>query len=94
MFLAFKAHFPPTLLTRADEQILKRMSVACAQFRECCIALRSEGALVPGRERSVGPEPKQAAEELERCATGLGLSPAVEPVPPQNPRAMTRWRFS
>ena len=50
LWKALVASLPPNLLTQADEQVLERMSIAWAQFRECCVGLRLEGALVRGRD--------------------------------------------
>lgn len=73
---------PIGLLTRADEQVLERMAVAWAAFREACTLVRQSGLLVKGQFGNVVRNPllivrKQQAEEMEACGQALGLSPAA-----------------
>jgi P27 family predicted phage terminase small subunit len=76
------ASLPVELLTRADEQVLERMAVAWACYRETSAMLRKSTLLVKGQFGNAVRSPlliirKQAAEEMEACGQSLGLSPVA-----------------
>ena len=73
---------PVGLLTRADTSTLERMAVSWAAFRDATERLRAADVLAQGRERTVVKNPlftvqRQASEEMQRCSSSLGLSPAA-----------------
>jgi P27 family predicted phage terminase small subunit len=76
------ASLPEDLLTRADESTLERAATAWAQFREATRQVNASGLLIKGLLGAPVKNPlltvqKQAAQELEACSAGLGLSPAA-----------------
>jgi P27 family predicted phage terminase small subunit len=71
---------PAELLSRADTQVLERMSVAWATFRQTCAAINQSGLLTRGQHGEVARNPllavrKLAVLEMEACGSALGLSP-------------------
>jgi P27 family predicted phage terminase small subunit len=71
---------PAELLTRADMQVLERMSVAWATFRETCGLINRSGFTVRGQngEQVLNPVLRvrsAATEEMQQCGMLLGLSP-------------------
>lgn len=74
------ASLPIEMLTGADEQVLERMAIAWATFREADDKLKASSLLVKGQFGNVVRNPlliirKQAAEEMETCGQALALSP-------------------
>ena len=71
---------PDGLLSRADTQVLERMAISWSLFRETTEQIQKGDLLIRGREGAKIRNPlliirKQAAEEMQVCATALGLSP-------------------
>ena len=71
---------PVELLTRADHQVLERMAVAWATFRQTTIAINQSGLLTRGQNGEPVRNPllavrKLATTEMDACGQLLGLSP-------------------
>jgi P27 family predicted phage terminase small subunit len=71
---------PKELLTRADTQVLERMSVAWAAFRQASILINQSGLLTRGANNEPVRNPllivrNTAAAEMHECGQALGLSP-------------------
>jgi P27 family predicted phage terminase small subunit len=71
---------PVELLSRADNQVLERMAVAWATFRQTCVAINQAGLLTRGQHGEAVRNPliavrKIAALEMDSCGQALGLSP-------------------
>ena len=71
---------PAGLLSKADTQVLERMSVAWASYRDVTGKILTAGLLVRGHLGEAVRNPlliirKQAAEEMHACGMVLGLSP-------------------
>ena len=74
---------PVDLLKRADTQVLERMAVAWAQFREATILI-SKGGLLTRRptdgasiRNPLLAVSNMAAAEMHACGAALGLSPVA-----------------
>lgn len=72
---------PPGILTAADTQVCERMSVAWSNYRQAAKIVRESSVLVRGHDAKPTKNPaftilRQSAEEMERCGTALGLTPA------------------
>jgi P27 family predicted phage terminase small subunit len=71
---------PDELLSRADNQVLERMAVAWAAFRECVSVVNKSGLVVRGLHGELVRNPllavqRQATQEMQECGNLLGLSP-------------------
>src|SRR5215471_7448711 len=71
---------PDEFLTFADNQVMERMSIAWARFREATILINRSGLLTRGQKGEPNYNPllrvqKIAAEEMHVCGLLLGLSP-------------------
>jgi P27 family predicted phage terminase small subunit len=71
---------PVELLSRADNQVLERMAIAWATFRQTCALINQSGLLTRGQNGEPVYNPllrirKVATEEMEACGQALGLSP-------------------
>ncbi|QIG46636.1 phage terminase small subunit P27 family [Nordella sp. HKS 07] len=71
---------PGELLSRADNQVLERMSIAWAAFRETSVAINESGLLTLGQNGEQVRNPllsvrRQATQEMHQCGLSLGLSP-------------------
>ena len=74
---------PDELLSRADNQVLERMAVAWATFRQTCELINQSGLLTRGQNGEPVRNPllavrKLAAMEMEVCGQALGLSPLAQ----------------
>ena len=73
---------PFDLLKRADTQVLERMAVAWAAFREATILINKSGLITRGRDGNPVRNPllvvqNVAAGEMDACGAMLGLSPVA-----------------
>jgi P27 family predicted phage terminase small subunit len=73
---------PVELLSRADHQVLERMAVAWAAFRQTTILINQAGLLTRGQNNEPVRNPllavrKLATTEMEACGAMLGLSPVA-----------------
>jgi P27 family predicted phage terminase small subunit len=71
---------PVELLSRADVQVLERMAVAWATFRQTCTLINQAGLLTRGQRGEPVYNPllrvrTAATEEMQACGLLLGLSP-------------------
>ena len=71
---------PVDLLSRADVQVIERMAVAWATFRQACAGINKSGLLTRGQNGEPVYNPllrvRQAATmEMNECGEKLGLSP-------------------
>jgi P27 family predicted phage terminase small subunit len=71
---------PTGLLSMADVQVLERMAVAWATFRQACGLINQSGPLIRGQHGELVYNPllrvrSAAAEEMQQCGLALGLSP-------------------
>ena len=71
---------PVELLSRADNQVLERMAVAWATFRQTTDLINKAGLLTRGQNGEPVRNPllavrKLACMEMEACSHALGLSP-------------------
>jgi P27 family predicted phage terminase small subunit len=71
---------PVELLSRADVQVLERMAVAWAAFRQTTILINQSGLLTRGQRGEPVYNPllrvrSAATEEMHACGQVLGLSP-------------------
>ena len=71
---------PEDLLSRADNQVLERMAIAWATFRETAAVINQTGLLVKGVHGEMVRNPmlsvqRQATQEMQECGNSLGLSP-------------------
>jgi P27 family predicted phage terminase small subunit len=74
------ASLPEGLLSRADEQVLERMAVAWAAFRQACMTITQAGLITRGANGEPVRNPllivrASAATEMNACGMLLGLSP-------------------
>ena len=71
---------PVELMSRADVQVLERMAVAWAAFRQTTVLINQSGLLTRGRNGEAVFNPlmrvrNAATEEMQACGLQLGLSP-------------------
>jgi P27 family predicted phage terminase small subunit len=73
---------PVALLTRADTQVLERMAVAWAEFRNAQMLINQSGLITRGQNNEPVKNPlltvrRHAAAEMQVCGIILGLSPVA-----------------
>ena len=71
---------PVELLSRADVQVIERMAIAWATFRQTTILINQSGLLTRGQRGEPVYNPlmrvrSAATEEMQQCGMALGLSP-------------------
>jgi P27 family predicted phage terminase small subunit len=71
---------PVEVLSRADHQVIERMAVAWATFRQTTALINQAGLLTRGQNNEPVRNPllavrKLATTEMEACGQALGLSP-------------------
>lgn len=71
---------PKRILTEADQQVMERMSIAWASYRQLSALIRQSGPLAKGATGSPILNPlwrarALAAHEMHKCGEQLGLSP-------------------
>ena len=71
---------PDALLSRADVQVIERMAIAWAAFRQTCALINQTGLITKGANGEPVRNPlliirKNASDEMNDCGLQLGLSP-------------------